>query len=92
MFEFDFMHLTAKIIDVPGSGYITDFECPLNDDSVPAGFAVVSLTSNENDKDILTATIKCMVRSFGRGSYPDTRDSVNKFFFNIKHMYIRQKF
>jgi len=76
MFEFDFMHLTAKIIDIPGSGYITDFECPLNDDSVPAGFAVVSLTSNENDKDILTATIKCMVRSFGRGSYPDTRDSV----------------
>ena len=65
------MHVTARIIEVPGSGYITDFECQLNDPKAPAGFGVVAL-----DFVTMEMKIKCLVKSFGGGEYPENLDYV----------------
>ena len=65
------MHVIAKINDVPDAGYITNFECPLNDPKAPAGFGVVAL-----DFVAMEMKIKCLVKSFGGGEYPENLDYV----------------
>ena len=67
----DMMILTEKIVEIPGDGVITAFECLVNDHTSEAKFGVVKQFSPGR------YIIKCITEAKGNDHYPLLMDFVN---------------
>lgn len=71
-FETSFIQVTSKILDIPGNGFVTGFNCFVTNPEIPAWFGVL----RPRDESYTSFRVICSEVSLGEPTIPFFRDHV----------------